>query len=433
MLLSSFYGWPIGNDYLMKSFFSGSGRFDYYRLALCFYLLVFVTGFYLTELPSSRHSALIRGGGLLILATLLVETVLARGFLVQWSKAGINQQLIKANRPADWLAVSLLIFGAYFGLQSMVHGDWESFRRIVTLSLFVFVVVVSAWKLDFDIRWFAYGLVVLGGCLALAQGTGMMSTELTVLGGPLRKANSGLDGFASYENTIVAALFWSYLLLALVWEYKLGKNKILMVGWFLASCIVLLAIYHTAARTAWVASLTGLSAMFLLSSRQERQRLLRLFVPVLLMFFTYTLWDPDAVFRGGLTYRDYIWAQHLANMQGGNEWLFGKGLAALVSFVKLPNGQLAIHPHSIYVETLYAGGLIGLLLLVLVLGTALWCLLQRQMDFPGKSLLGAMLAGGCLGMVFDFNGLLDTPNLVWLWLWLPLGLLLAGMRRAAQR
>lgn len=422
----------MDNEYFMKSFFSGLDRFDYYRLALCFYLLMFVAGFYMIELPSSRHSALIRGGELLILATLLVEIVLARGFLVKWSKTGINQQLIKVDRLVNWLAVSLLIFGAYFGLQSMVYGDWESFRRIVTLSLFVFVVVVSAWKLGFDIRWFAYGLVALGGCQALVLGAGLMSTDLTLLGGPLRKANSGLDGLASYENTIVAALFWSYLLLALIWGYKVSSNRVLIVVCFLASYIVLLAIYHTAARTAWITSLAGLSAMLVLSGRQEKQKMLALFVPVLLISMAYTLWNPEAVLRGGLTYRDYIWAQHLANMQGGNEWLFGKGLAALVGFVKLPNGQLAIHPHSIYVETLYVGGLVGLLLFVLVLGAALRCLLRRQTDFPGKSLLGAMLVGGCLGMIFDFNGLFDTPNLVWLWLWLPLGLLLAGMLGAFQ-
>ena len=138
----------------------------------------------------------------------------------------------------------------------------------------------------------------------------------------------------------------------------------------------------------------------------ERRKLLFIFLPVFLSFVGYLFIEPEAVVRKGLTYRDVIWLEHFKDINGVWEWLFGKGLLAPTNFVVLPGGKLAPHTHSIYVEVLYKGGLIGFVLLLFFIVSVLYCLVSMSKKRKELSFAGAVLVGLFVSMVFDFHSIL---------------------------
>ncbi len=406
--------------------FQESRRYSCYRYAFFIYLLTFVGGFYFTLLPSSRHSALIRGGLLIILLIFCAEYITQRRLGVAYLTGKMSVWHENIALPGKLLFASLTSLFVYFIVQSALYEDFDSVRRVAVVWFFLIFVAFSMLNLRFDIRWLIYPVAVLGVFFSFVYGLRFFSKENMVFANPLRDATSGLSWFGSYENTIIAALFWSVLLLALAWAYAESKARLILLLYYVASCVALLAIYHTAARTAWVASMCGICGLFVFSNYHKKRKLLYFVIPAILIATAYMFFQPEAILRQGLTYRDNIWIEHLTRLEGYGDWVFGKGLGALEAFVKLPGGSLAIHSHSIYVETLYAGGLTAVTLLLIVLGLTAYCLFDKEIKFRGKGFVGALLAGGSLAMIFDFNGLFGTPNLVWLWLWLPMAVLLAG-------
>lgn len=406
-------------------------KYFFYRIALFIYLLVFIAGFYFIQLPSSRHSALVRGGILVMLCIFILEFLLRKP---QGKKSllRLSKQLTRLVFPGKLLLGSFLALFLYFIIRSGISGDWDAVRRVITVMLFLLCVAFSISTLNFDMRWLITAVATLSVFFSANYVREFFEKQQDFLLNPVRTPFSGLDWYASYENTIIAALYWSVLLLALIWMYMYSSKKIITVLCFMASAILLLAIYHTAARTAWVASIFGLCGLFVLAGYHQRRKMLAIFIPATLIAVTYTILQPQAILRNGLTYRDYIWKEHLALLEGQIDWFFGRGIGALESFVKLPSGQLAIHPHSIYVETLYTGGGVAIALFLVLQIAIAYCLYSRQVCFTGKSFVGGLLVGGGLAMIFDFNGLFGSPNLVWLWLWLPLAVLLAGVFRSCR-
>lgn len=401
-------------------------RFVCYQYILLLYLLAFVAGFYFISWPSSRHAAFIRGGVLLILIVAAVE-----GLLYWRQDAGrvgpeLRAWLRNAPKPGKVLAAGLVALFGYYILQSVFYGDWESVRRVLVVAVFLSCVAFAVLWLDFDVCRLVTLISILGLLFALCYDINTFGSRNQALTSPFRDMASGLDWFASYHNTIIAGLHWSLLALALIWAYTKSRLSSLRLLYLISGCVVLFAVYHTAARTAWVATMFGIAGLFLYADHAARLRLLLLVVPSVLIAALYTLLHPEAIVRKGLTYRDDIWMEHMHKLEGGSDWIFGKGIAALEAFVKLPGGNLAVHPHSIYIESLYSAGLVGLALFVFVLVVAFYCLLDRRIDFKGKGFIGPVMIGATVAMMVDFNGLFDAPNLVWLWFWFPLAVLLAG-------
>lgn len=400
----------------------------WYRWALLGYVLFFITGFYLVDFSSSRHSALIRFGLLVVLLTLSVEWL--RAWLLNRNKQWLQSVRLAFDRPALMLGSSLFALCGYFLIQSAVFGDWDATRRILLIGLFVFALAFALSASSFQLPPLVYGVALLGLVFVLFYGYAFILAGHDWLAHPYRIAGSGQAWYASYGNTIISALFWVFLWLAMVWVYASSNSRLLQVLFYLASCVMLFAIYHTAARTAWLAVAVGLGVLFAGAAAHERRRLLWLLVPSVVGGFLYLLLQSTAVIRAGLTYRDVVWLGHLERLESRWDWLFGYGLNGPVGQVVLPNKQIAIHPHSIYVETLYLGGVFGLVLLLLLLGSAMYCLFNRKVQLAGKNFLGAVLVGGAVAMVFDFSNAYGAPSLIWLWLWLPLALLLAAALRS---
>jgi O-antigen ligase len=113
-----------------------------------------------------------------------------------------------------------------------------------------------------------------------------------------------------------------------------------------------------------------------------------------------------------------MWRQLFAQIS--NVPWFGHGLNAEIRLV-MSNGFVFIHPHSVYMGTLFYGGIIGLLLLLATLISALW---QSFSPFgQGQNLaLFSMILYGALAIVSNGNMLIHHPKPFWLFLWFPVSL-----------
>ncbi len=121
------------------------------------------------------------------------------------------------------------------------------------------------------------------------------------------------------------------------------------------------------------------------------------------------------------SFRPGIWQQVVADMPG--HWLLGHGYLAdphVSAYDRVFN-----HAHNSYLATLRDGGLVGLILLLVLLGTAL-VQAVGLLRSRGERLYLALLLYGMTCIFMDFDRLFVHPKEMWLYLWLPVALVAAA-------
>ena len=145
--------------------------------------------------------------------------------------------------------------------------------------------------------------------------------------------------------------------------------------------------------------------------------LLGLFIGLLLFFGGMT----HSVTGRGDSYRIEIWLAYLASTVDCG-FVTGCGWGQKLGFVAADGAPIA-HPHSLYVQHFYWGGVIGLSLLLasivppLIKGIRFSC----YAAWP--------LLAGCIALVFDGNDFISTPNERWLLVLIPFALLVGQIAR----
>ncbi len=127
------------------------------------------------------------------------------------------------------------------------------------------------------------------------------------------------------------------------------------------------------------------------------------------------------------SFRPGIWQQVLADMPG--HWLIGQGY--LVDPHVNAYNQVFNHAHNSYLATLRDGGLVGLVLLMALLGTAL-VQAVGLLKSRGERLYLALLLYGMTCIFMDFDRLFVHPKEMWLYLWLPIALVAAAYPHRQQ-
>jgi O-antigen ligase len=144
-------------------------------------------------------------------------------------------------------------------------------------------------------------------------------------------------------------------------------------------------------------------------------------IALVVLFMLYPDFFKSRLFRG-IPYRLDIWGQSL--LQAKDAPFFGHGLTADTRLI-MPNGAKMLHHHSVYMTTLFYGGIVGLLLLIALAASALWQGLTRTGELQ-KFLLTCMLLYGTLCIVTDGNTLIRHPKPVWIFFWFPIALVAAS-------
>lgn len=374
------------------------------------FLLSFFTGYYFSILSSSEHSSILR-------------LVVALGLIYLIFDFRKNLKGITFFRIDSLLKVFLFAYVFYLLSLSLYYEDWKSIRRVLYILMFVFFVYSYVKEFDLKLDKLIYSLPLLAGFLGVAYlYTHYMNNGFQIYykKGAISKTDFKL--LSDYGNPIIAGLYLSFLIPFCLWSYFSVKNKLLSVVYYTCFYLVLIASFLTFARTAWLASAVSILIFFIYGLTNKKiKKTLFLILPLFLAVFFYLLNFMNLDIKRGVTYRDQIWVEFIYNITGLKQWLFGKGLSEPLDFVKLPWGKVAIHSHSIYIETLYLTGLIGLFLMCSLLFLSLYGLVKNIKDSQGL-LWFAILASLSVSMFFDYSNLIHSPNIMWLWFWFPVSI-----------
>jgi len=244
--------------------------------------------------------------------------------------------------------------------------------------------------------------------------------------------NARLSGFGQLKNSIMASSV--YGIVAIVCTYifqqqRTVKMKLLYLGMLL---VLLLYMLFTQSRGPLLACGVTILAWSLIGGfsykegdHGHRNNLLLLLLiisaAIAAMFILYPDFFKTHIFRG-TSYRQEIWGQSL--LQAKNAPFFGHGLTADTLMI-MSDGAKILHHHSVYMTTLFYGGIVGLLLLIALVGSAIWQGLTR-IEKPQKCFLTCMLLYGIICMVTDGNTLIRHPKPIWLFFWFPIALVAAS-------
>ncbi len=139
------------------------------------------------------------------------------------------------------------------------------------------------------------------------------------------------------------------------------------------------------------------------------------------MFILYPDFFKAHIFRG-TSYRPEIYWQGI--LEASNAPFFGHGLTADTRLI-MSDGTRFDHSHSIYLTTLFYGGIVGLLLLIALLGSAIRQGF-KQTKKPQQFLLAGMPLFAAICLATDLNKLILHPKPIWIIFWFPIALVAAS-------
>ena len=241
--------------------------------------------------------------------------------------------------------------------------------------------------------------------------------------------DSRLRGTGQLFNPINAASIYGIALIACIYllqQQNTLKNQLIYLGILsIIISFILLSQSRGPLIATSVAMLAWSMATFFRGGEAKKKCRGRVFL-VLLFFFTIggvlLILFPDflqSFFNRGASYRLEIWKNIFTRFM--NAPFFGHGLNADAQSI-MDDGHVMLHPHSVYLATAYHGGIIGLLLLLTLIVSALRQGFRKIGD-SRKSGLTYMLIIGVLCMVTDGHTLINHPKPFWFFFWFPIALL----------
>jgi O-antigen ligase len=243
--------------------------------------------------------------------------------------------------------------------------------------------------------------------------------------------NTRLSGFGQLKNPIMASSV--YGIVAIVCTYlfqqqRTVKMKLLYLGMLLVFLLYMLLAQSRGPLLACGVTILAWSLIggFFYKEGDHGYRnnfflLLIISAAIAAMFILFPDFFKALIFRG-TSYRPEIWGQSL--LQTKDAPFFGHGLTVDTLLI-MSDGTKMLHHHSVYMTTLFYGGIVGLLLLSALAGSAIWQGLTR-IEKLQKFLLTCMLLYGIICMVTDGNTLIRHPKPIWLFFWFPIALVAAS-------
>jgi len=359
------------------------------------------------------------------LALALSVIIIAGLFFLNYKRVRIKPTL---------LSITFIVFIGYLFFNAIfISDDLQAVRRLLVLFLLFFSLSISNLSLN-KINYFIVVVSLIVGGFALFS----LFNQYLLGGIPEGYRQNGLISsgnadIAYFGNTIVAAMHYAIGFVFLAFLFFTETKKSLFFIWALLLLAVTTYIALTFARTGWIAAFLSFLVVFLFTFDRSKKRFysVALVIFCIAIYFIYNYMGYE-INQRGLTYRDQIWKTVLSRME--DNWFFGHGL--LAPFEPIPvvvgNQVLYVHnAHSLYLEVLYQAGMIGLIFflctLVLSLLTAFKVALVNKKTAAVVVL--AMLGSVSIVMLTELNGFVHSPNLIWMWLWIPLALVLNFERR----
>ena len=320
-----------------------------------------------------------------------------------------------------YFTISALVFAASSVVASLWGDSWNFdffFKQWIMLAFWLCGTGWLFYCRPINLQRF-YSVVIAVGCVSAFITIYLFITDKTY------GAEARLSGFGLAENsTVVAQIFGVAALLAYLKSLQASSLKSAWL-YFVVTLVCGLVIVLSQTRGATLAlAVVALAALIIVRPP------LRIWGPQLLLVLVavaiglawlgvdYLLEQRGTAF----SHRDIIWRELLCRVL--EHPLIGIGYVE-DSRIIIPDVDVYHHAHNSWLDILYYGGAIGLLL-------ALWhgVLLARSFlrDSDGLPLY-LWWVYGCLCLATNGSSLLTRPDAQWLMYWVPAGLLAALIMR----
>jgi hypothetical protein len=311
-------------------------------------------------------------------------------------------------RAFAWL---VLLLGALVVLDA---GDVSGLKKGLYLMLFfVCCLMLEQW------RWGVRGCVTVFACFSIAVLLFVLGDWLWIWsesGRWIRYGNLWGQPInpVYFSMLISSALVFIWLFHVADWLERRSRVD-LLAGLFLLSVAVLLCASVFQSRS----TLLGFALFFGAYLLYKRIIMLGLGLALALVVLLFVLGGDELLNQRGLSYRPAIWQDAwLRVLNDCGLWL-GCGSDGYRFLGKFH------HPHSGYLAMFYRNGLLGTLLFVLFAGFFFW----RSVCSRSRWMLLALVGWGSL--LTTTNGVLTTPQPLWIYFWLPTFMALLESQRPA--
>ncbi len=233
------------------------------------------------------------------------------------------------------------------------------------------------------------------------------------------------------QNPVISAISYGSILCLCMSLIATTKEKGLRVLTLCVGIVLTTAIVLTGSRGVWLGLMSALTAIILLKQWRNRQQLalsLSIFVSIVVLITLALFFSgySDAITRRSFSFRPEIWRTTIQHWLDGN-LLLGSGLNTVINLNIPPRNFL--HPHSIYISTLYYGGVIGFTGFLILIARLFWVLVKSA-DSETRAFALPLFVFGITVLSFDGNKIIEKVDFLWWCFWLPVALtLIAEARR----
>lgn len=329
--------------------------------------------------------------------------------LLLWPAAA---QLLRGNA----LFLLMMVYILYMMVTSLWSPvfDWQGFVEVVWHGLLVvsFILLTAVLRENLPDSYER----MLRMLVFVAAFAGLLSITLWYSDHPFPA--SRMKPFGRMEWEIRAAGVYGLFWIMSLYFFTRTRGKFRWVYLF-AGLPLLMTVMFTQTRTALIA----MAAAGVVIAIRHNYRVLLVFIAaaaITLLVFP-ELWEQ--IMRG-MPFRVSIWT--VAFEQAREHWLFGNGYLSDTTAVVA--GVPFEHAHNMYIATFRDGGVVGLGLMLAMLGVALlWAF--RLARRCGDGLYLALLLYLFINSIPNPDRLLARPHEQWLFIWLPLILVMVDYYR----
>ncbi len=314
----------------------------------------------------------------------------------------------------------ITLYMAYLLLSSLWSEPLDRYRLGQMAAICVYLISFFTTTHYLVNRNPAHFDLMLRACTLAAGAAAIASILIFYTSNPFPETRMQGTGALTNINEY-ANVYGVFALLAL--GFAADSRKAITRGLFLLAMLAFLGVaWFGQSRTAFASILIALGVLSGLSLGRGKSYIpagLALAVVILLLAF------PEVVqqaFERGQSFRFIIWSEVWQGIQARP--IFGHGLLSELAIDTGARSRPMSVAHNAYLQVFWTGGIIGLLLFLLLLGSAFRFALIRGQQQGDYRILCILIFAAC-AMMTGVDILIARPRDQWILFWLPLAMLMA--------
>jgi O-antigen ligase len=355
-------------------------------------------------------------------------------FLISKNKV-LLRKLFRDNKSI-WIFLGGFVI---YMTMSVLWSETEEVGRYFEKAKLIFILgtgVLSSFLISYKIPSFFEYMKRFFVFSAITSAIFLIFNYLSTHG--LSISGSRMEGMGRARNPVQASLLYGLAIIAIT-SLKLPEKlttaqQILFKT--LMSLPPFIVMLLTESRGPLLALILTLTTLLILRSKNRLKVFLGLFVVLIcLSGLAFDVLKDTSLMERKSTGRVDIWTQAIHEISQSP--IIGYGLASNRSYnYKTPEGSIfqVNHIHSLYLSTLFQGGIIGLGLLISIYALMFrkYISLINQQNTEIIWLGGWMMMGAIFG-IYDFGGIIINISTEWLVFWWPVALTLGYLARIQSK